>query len=484
MEEREIDLISLLFHVLLHWRSLIVAGLIGVMLAGGYGFYALPTSGETVDEKAEETEPADFLDLDNDNMNLYLRAEDSYNDMLVYLDSLEYMKLEGENIAKTVVTIGVKGDKKEDTDAIASIYCRDFVNGGYWDYVKDKTSLSGADIELFVGAYSSASSSPAQMYDPGDESAGYKLTTITVTATGRTEEESKDLADKAVDFLTRKRDSLVRDLGDHELLVLSNNTETVYDVSVMNGQNDRQKGLYALYDEMAKRKRALTEDQLKALALGEEWEPDAATIADARSDRAGSMSTVEKLRFCLKYIMVGFCGGIFCMAGLWSFLYVINNRIKTEDPIEKLFKVAVIGVIPSAGEKKRVFGFIDRWIISIRDRNKRIFSVDEALSLVVSRVKIQSSKDKVSKLVFIGCDLGKNVPAIPESVAEKLSSAGINASVLDNVLYDPENTERLGEMDGAVIIEKAGKTLYSEFTKEIELLKRQQIKVLGCVIVE
>ena len=172
------------------------------------------------------------------------------------------------------------------------------------------------------------------------------------------------------------------------------------------------------------------------------------------------------------------------MAGLWSFLYVVNNRIKSEDPIEKLFKVAVIGVIPSIYENKRVFGFVDKWIISLRDRNKRVFSVDEAISLIVSRVKIQSSKDKVSKLVFVGCDLGKNVPVIPESMAEKLNSADINTSVLDNVLYDPENNEKLGKMDGAVIIEKAGKTLYSELTEEIELLKRQQIRLLGCVIVE
>ena len=78
----------------------------------------------------------------------------------------------------------------------------------------------------------------------------------------------------------------------------------------------------------------------------------------------------------------------------------------------------------------------------------------------------------------------KNVPDVPQAMADKLKSGVINASVLDNVLYDPANTEKLGEMDGAVIIEKAGRTLYSELTEEIELLKRQQIKILGCVIVE
>ena len=172
------------------------------------------------------------------------------------------------------------------------------------------------------------------------------------------------------------------------------------------------------------------------------------------------------------------------MTAFWSTLYIFSNKLKVEDSIERLFNVSVVGIIPAEYEKKRIFGFVDKCIMSIRDRNKRVFSVDEAVSLVASRIKVQSTKDKVSKLVFVGCDLGKNVPVIPRTMAEKLSSEEIKASVLDNVLYDPENTEKLGEMDGAVIIEKAGKTLYSELAEEIELLKRQQIKILGCVIVE
>ncbi len=506
MEEREIDLISLFFHILLHWRSLLVAGLIGVVLAGGYGFFSAPTTNkannEEVDEVIEENSKTnkatdlEFLDLDDENMNVYLRAEDSYNAMLAYLDSLEYMKLDGDNVAKTVVTIGVKGDKKEDTDAIAAVYYNKFC-GGYSSFVSGKSELSEADIELFVSVSYSNSTTPNQMYDPGDEPLGYKWSIIIVTALGRTEEESEELADMAIDFIKDEKASVDRDLGEHELLLLNKDTKTGYDISVMTAQNDKLKVLYTLYDEMTKRKKLLSEDQLRSLALGEDWtsvyadsvSADNTELVSEETVQGGpaqevSMSTVERLRFSVKYILLGLCGGLFCMAGLWSALYVLSNRIKTEDPIEKLFKVAVIGVVPAAYEKKRAFGFVDHWIISIRDRNKRIFSVDEAVSLIVSRVKVQSSKAKVSKLVFVGCDLGKNVPVIPESMAEKLNSADINTSVLDNVLYDSENNEKLGEMDGAVIIEKAGKTLYSELTEEIELLKRQQIKLLGCVIVE
>ena len=39
-------------------------------------------------------------------------------------------------------------------------------------------------------------------------------------------------------------------------------------------------------------------------------------------------------------------------------------------------------------------------------------------------------------------------------------------------------------MQGAVLVEKVGSTLYNEVAGELELLKRQDITVLGGIIVE
>ena len=120
----------------------------------------------------------------------------------------------------------------------------------------------------------------------------------------------------------------------------------------------------------------------------------------------------------------------------------------------------------------------------IRDHNKRHFSTEEAVSLAVSRAKIQGEKSGISKLALIGCGMEKNMGGIPDSMAAKLAESEIQAVVIDNVLYNSESVEQIGGMDGAVIVEKAGCTLYKEIADEIELLKRQEIKLLGCIIVE
>ena len=484
MEEREIDIISLLFHLLLHWRSLIVAGLIGVLLA--CGFNAVKTVSEIV-------LPADdgYVTIPDEDMgavNTYANSVKMYESMQSAWSESAYMALDGDNVAKTGVMIIVKGKGADRVANIAQAY-RDLAAGtGAVEYICASEGINDTGITELISV------DPAHVNSVGttsnyigdintwvcsdDESEC--VIPIYIEVMGKDTDASERMADLLLEYLNQAQSNVASNMGEHSLTVLSRSTTVGIDSNVLNKQNTNYSTLSRLGDTVAAQKKALSADQL-AYYKNTLSDNDAYDAAEA-----GISSGLTGIRsfISLKMIAIGLFAGVFCMAGLWAVLYVFNNRIKSEDPIENLFKIAVIGMIPAEYEKKRLFGFVDRWIISIRDRNKRIFSVEEAVSLIVSRVKVQSSKDEVSKLVLIGCDLGKNVPDVPQEMADKLKSGDINASVLDNVLYDPENTEKLGEMDGAVIIEKAGRTLYSELTEEIELLKRQQIKILGCVIVE
>ncbi len=486
MEEREIDLISLLFHLLLHWRSLIIAGLIGVLLACGFNAV------KTVSENATSAEDGSVAIPDEDMgaVITYANSVRMYESMQSAWSESSYMALDGYNVAKTGIMLTVKGKGYDKVANIAKAY-RDMAAGtGAVEYICASEGINDTGItELIsvdpapvnsVGATSNCIGDVNNWVCGDDESEC--VIPIYIEVMGKDTDASERMADLLLEYLNQAKSDVASNMGEHSLIVLSRNTTVGIDSTVLNKQNTNYSTLSRLGDTVAAQKKALSADQL-AYYKNTLSNNDTDDAAEADSDVSSGPTGIHSF-ISLKMIAIGLFAGVFCMAGLWVVLYVFNNRIKSEDPIENLFKIAVIGMIPAEYEKKRLFGFVDRWIISIRDRNKRIFSVDEAVSLIVSRVKVQSSKDEVSKLVFIGCDLSKNVPDVPLAMADKLKSGDINASVLDNVLYDPENTEKLGEMDGAVIIEKAGRTLYSELTEEIELLKRQQIKILGCVIVE
>lgn len=65
-----------------------------------------------------------------------------------------------------------------------------------------------------------------------------------------------------------------------------------------------------------------------------------------------------------------------------------------------------------------------------------------------------------------------------------MEEEGIRTIILNNVLYDAQMLEELADAKGAFLVENAGYTLCSEIVEELELIKRQGIKVLVGIVVE
>lgn len=55
--------------------------------------------------------------------------------------------------------------------------------------------------------------------------------------------------------------------------------------------------------------------------------------------------------------------------------------------------------------------------------------------------------------------------------------------ILNNILYDAAALKGLKSARGVVLVETAGSTLYTEINQELELLKRENIEILGGILV-
>ena len=481
MKYKELDLVSLFIYLLLHWRSIIIAALICALLALGFDVVGTLFNGGQMNEDTVVSTQSSAKDIDA--VLVYAGSVMDYNDMNAVLADSAYMALDGKNVARTEVVIVVKGNGGNRTAAIADIY-RDYADGlEVADYVCEADGITATCVDELINVKTAENDTVKVIsYDDLDSEE-----TIFLEILGNDEAVSNRTADLVIEYLGNKKDDIVSKVGDHELIVVSRSTSTGADTSVIKKQREYSESLLGLYDTMLDREKNLTAEQRKAYESLKNndfvWGTDQASENETVVDNTVVPKTAQ-LRINKKLILIGFAVGAFYMAFIWALVYVLGNRIKIDDKYEKLWDVSIMGIIPDENKKKKLMGFVDGWIISLRDRDRRRFSAEETISQIISKVKIQSTKDKVSNLVFIGCDLERNVPEIPSVMAGKLGEADINAIVLDNILYNPENTEKLGGMDGAVIVEKVGKTRYSELTEEIEILKRQQIKLLGMVIVE
>lgn len=135
-------------------------------------------------------------------------------------------------------------------------------------------------------------------------------------------------------------------------------------------------------------------------------------------------------------------------------------------------------------DRKKVLGIVDQWILSIRDRNKRQFTSDEALELTRVAAKMAAGKESLKEICLIGCDLKKCSLEVCKKIKERMEEEGIRTIILNNVLYDAQMLEELADVKGAFLVANAGSTLCSEIAEELELIKRQGIKVLVGIVVE
>lgn len=99
-------------------------------------------------------------------------------------------------------------------------------------------------------------------------------------------------------------------------------------------------------------------------------------------------------------------------------------------------------------------------------------------------MKMAALKNGAKEVCLLGCELKGNTMEICGRIKEQLEAAGLEVNTLSNVLYDAEAMERLGSVGSVVLVETAGVTLYDEILKELELLQRQEITVLGGIVAE
>ena len=164
-----------------------------------------------------------------------------------------------------------------------------------------------------------------------------------------------------------------------------------------------------------------------------------------------------------------------CMA------YIFNTKLKVIDKLQKLYNIPQIGVVVKDSGKRF---FLDNWSDSLRNYGKRKFTAEQSMELTFTAVKIAATKNEMSSIGLMGCNMNAGSKCVCENLKSALEKERIRAIILDNVLYDAEIMEKIDEVQGVVLVEKAGSTLYSEIVNELELLKRQEITILGGIIVE
>lgn len=544
MKEREISLVDLLVEILLRWRRIVVCMLVGALLFAGLGYAqsvkAVADRKAEMDEaamkleklleeqgKLEEEEQAgsgqgnqnaqqagkeeaaklDLKVLEKQmtesqiyNVDYVLTYEKLYEEELAYTESSVLMQMDPNQIFKAELTFRITSEDMEKTYNLEKLYEDIAVSGSLLEKLAQKLDTEPAVIAELVGLENSSYSTIE-----GTD-------TLRLYVRHSDESSCQKMADGVIAYIDARHEELEKSAGRHEITLLEQSLTAVSDTSVLGHQKTYQAELLSMQNAVLTNKKTFGRlewkyyDIRKNGKLTELSEKKIAEIEaeEAKADKAGAdgevqlsmaeeIAALEKLLaegvnvtagISLRYIVLGMLLAAFVYVFAVFLQYLFNNTIRATENLQELYGMEQLGQISSGQEGKKLFGFVDQWILAIRDRNRRKFAETEALELAAVATGMAACRLSMSTVYLLGCDLKEHSMQVCERLKEKLEADKLQVIILNNVLYDAAAMAQLAEARCAVLVEKAGSTLYEEIEQELELLKRQEIAILGGILVE
>lgn len=490
MEEREIDLLDMIADILSHWRGLLVALIIGAVLMGGFSYvksYRNVQSEQEAEEEPEldemsvEEQLAQLEDSLSDSEKISVAAtvdderEYLYKDTY-YRESI-YMHLDPLNIARTELVYRIQAEDGSLAQRLGTVY-KNIVGGvGLYDWVEQQAGIAAE----YAAELISVSTDPAIFVGNGAQNISIGSDSLKVTVMQKDEKTCEQLAEAVNSYMEEQQKNLAEKLGSHELILLSETSGKIISTDMMARQIDYGNQVSNLRSGIASAKAGFTADQQKYYDLLTCEEETGKAEMDQKDTTTEEEPVLASPSVSKKYVLLGAVLFAFVYAGILFLIYIFNSKIRVSDELQSLYHIPQIGVVVKDSKKKFI---LDKWVDDLRHYGKRKFDAKQSMELAFAAVKIAAVKNKLNTICLMGCNLEAGAGSVCENLKTALEKEGINVTVLDNVLYNAESMEKVEAMTGVVLVEKAGSTLYNEIANELALLKRQDITVLGGIIVE
>lgn len=485
MQTREIDLLDMIADVLSHWRGLIVALVLGAVLLGGFSYMKsfhtvqnVQQPETVVQEEATVQEQLTRLEqsLDEKSRATVLTVVDDekeYDLKKTYSENSIYMQLNPLQTVQTELIYQVQTEDGSMDGQLGALYTSLLNNVGLYDWVAQQTGIEVG----YVGELISAETVSNLTILSKEMTLGANCVKVSILQSDT--ETCQKLAEAVKTYISEEQKQLNDELGQHALVLVSESTGSVMNKDLMNEQIKCRNEIASLQSTIAAAKADFTEEQkqyYELLTWEEAEHSEQPTQNVITEEESKPTPTISK-----KYVLLGAVLFAFVYAVVICMVYIFNTRLREADELQSIYGIPQIGLVVRESGRKV---FLDKWVDSLRHYGKRKFTAEQSMELAFAAIKIAAVKNELNNICLMGCNMSAGADKVCESLKAALEKEQISVSILDNVLYDAEAMEKMDAMQGAVLIEKAGSTLYNEVASELELLKRQDITVLGGIIVE
>lgn len=183
------------------------------------------------------------------------------------------------------------------------------------------------------------------------------------------------------------------------------------------------------------------------------------------------------------FAIVGMIGGVCLVCLFFGMSYIMSGKLQDISNFHQKFGMPLLGVVRKSETKKRLFGFIDRWIRRLEEGP--CAKIPRKEQIKIAAVNVQSAihrnqDEKIRRVMLAGTTAGDDVIEICEQLVEEIGE--ITFSPYRQIVFHAAALKKLEYYEGVVFIEMRGESYERIIRQERELADTRGICVLGVIV--
>ena len=459
-DEITIDLREMVLYVARKWKLLVLCMVILAVLCDVFSFAS--STKVKKDEAAEakkKIETIKEVDEVDQAFGAYSKYKEQYDNTFDYISGSVMMGLDASAVAKDSIVYRISSEDAVDIAKSLESFTAD-----------DALCKSMADIlgceEKYAGELVSVKNTTGEV-SLGNVKMDLTIDSAVVVVTVYSSDEAKltDLGNVVSSAFESYAASMSNTYGQFGIEQVAQQQGMISDSELANNQQNTNATLDSLLSIALFKESNATLDSLKSAmdSFGTSFTAEQTKYFEALKDNMKADDKEKEISYInVKYIVLGAAAGFILPAIILAILYILSRKLKAVSDVSDSFRVDVLGNVVDGTDKAKA---------------------QEQIEYICAQLAVLAEKSQKKNIVFASTVDSKNLAGIDEIADKAIGKTLSDAKYAGAVLTDAKALKVLEAAEGVVLIEKLFATTYNDFEKELQLCKRLNVPVVGCIVV-
>ncbi len=461
-EDIEIDFMDLLRRLCMQWKKAVIFAVVFAAVSGGCGWVQNRNSQqERVSETAGTEKMEELTKTEKQEVADAVQLEHEMEGLEAYLEDSVLMQLDPYHKNRVILLYRISHAKRQDLPVITESYLNFMINGGAVQQLAESGScwkqMDKSCLAELISAYQKTYSLPYQeILNEMDNDKAIVDALFYTEVTGKNKQLAEQLAQDLHHVLKTYSAEIKKNTGGHSLVLVNSVSGVTADSGLQAQQHDKKALLSSGRTSLKAMTDVFNKNQMAAYKK-------AAGIKSSDEDKeAEEIAELDGSRkHVLKYVLLGFAGGVFVYCGLFACWYLFCDTVKSTQEMKKIYSFPVYGAIPM--------------------KNSDAFK--QANIQLQNRIRLACKQKGITRIcAAAGFSCSAYERECLHDMEQNLREFQIDMSVLENDGADTDAWMNLAEAGNVLMVCRLGTTTRRMIDDEMAFYQDNGILVAGAIV--